>query len=56
MITCWLLIGYLKANCWLLNIVTNITDNIASISISIPYKYNIQANLQDHVDYKKAFP
>ena len=42
--------------CWLLNINSNITDNIVSISRDIAYKCPILANLRDRIDHKKHFP
>lgn len=56
MATYRLLIGYLKLYLMLLNIVSNITDNIVSISRAIAYKLPILANLQDRIDHKKTFP
>jgi hypothetical protein len=41
---------------WLLNIGSNITDNIVSISRTIAHKCPILANLRDRIDHKKTLP
>jgi hypothetical protein len=59
----WLLISYIKATCWLLNITSSHICNTGFLSSIIAYKCPILVRtipcgcpFRDHIDYKKTFP